>query len=45
MIRGVGNSYSIPKGGFVGEEKCVVMDKAKLQTVQGPKLAKTTCNL
>ena len=23
---GVGNSYSIPKGGVVGEEKCVVMD-------------------
>jgi len=23
---GIGNPYSIPKGGFVGEEKCVVID-------------------
>jgi len=24
--RGIGNPYSIPKGGFVGEKKCIVMD-------------------
>jgi len=41
MIGGVGNPYSIPKGGFMGEEKCVVMDSNSL----GPKLAKTTCNI
>ena len=26
MIGGVGNSYSISKGGFVGAEECVVMN-------------------
>ena len=45
MIRGTGNPYFIPKGGCVREEKCVVMDKAKLQIVQYLKLAKMTCNL
>ena len=44
IIGGVGNPYSIPKGGFVGEKKCRMMDLAKLQIVQGPKLPKTTCN-
>jgi len=45
VIGGMGIPYSIPKGGLVGEEKCVVMDLAKLWIVQGPKLAKMTCNL
>jgi len=26
IIGGVGNPYSIPKGGFVGGEKCIGMD-------------------
>ena len=45
MIGGLGNPYSILKSSFMGEENCAVMDWAKLQIVQGPKLAKTTCNL
>ena len=45
MIGGVGNPFSIHEGGFMWEEKCIVMDQAKLRTVQGPKLAKTTCNI
>jgi len=28
-----GNLYSISKGGFVGEKKCIVMDLAKLRIV------------
>ena len=45
MIGGIGNPYFIPKCDFLGKEKCIVMDYARLQTVQGPKLAKRTCNL
>ena len=40
MIRGVRNPYSVLKGSFVGEEKCIVMTSAKLWAVQGPKQAK-----
>ena len=46
MTGGVGNQYSIPKGGFVGEEKCVVIDAELGQVADpwwadsGPKLAK-----
>ena len=45
MIGCIGNLYSIPKGGFVEKEKYEVMDLAQVRIVQGPKLAKTTCNL
>ena len=30
MIGGIANPCSIHKGGFMGEEKCAVMDLAKL---------------
>jgi len=45
MIGGIANPCSIHKGGFMGEEKCAVMDLAKLPIVQGFKLGKMTFNL
>jgi len=42
MIGGTGNPYFVSKGGCLREEKCIVMDKAKLRIVQGLKLAKMT---
>ena len=31
MKLGVRNLYSIPKGGFMGEKKCVVLDKPVIE--------------
>jgi len=38
MTGGIGNPYSIPKGGFVGEEKCIVIDGlGQVEDSSGPK--------